>query len=181
MATIGHLSAVTDAFGMRFTGVTGYTMWGFVHVLYLIGWGNRVAAVKTGTQVQRLQHQIAGPIDWVHCPAEFLVATCGARRAVTSHDVLQTLQFESARNGRELLGRVFEQAHLILSVSRFNTDRLLEAYPACKGCVAYVPNGADDCSSSPQQNANATPSATIWDCRLNIPYLLSVANFQPET
>jgi small GTP-binding protein len=40
-----HLSAVTDSFGMKFTGVTGYTMWGFVHVLYLIGWGNRVAAV----------------------------------------------------------------------------------------------------------------------------------------
>ena len=44
MATIGHLSAVTDSFGMKFTGVTGYTMWGFVHVLYLVGWGNRVAA-----------------------------------------------------------------------------------------------------------------------------------------
>ena len=45
MATIGHLSAVTDAFGMKFTGVVGYTMWGFVHVLYLIGWGNRLAAM----------------------------------------------------------------------------------------------------------------------------------------
>ena len=45
MATIGHLSAVTDAFGMKFTGVIGYTMWGFVHVLYLVGWGNRIAAV----------------------------------------------------------------------------------------------------------------------------------------
>jgi NADH dehydrogenase len=45
MATIGHLSAVTDSYGMKFTGVIGYTMWGFVHVLYLIGWGNRVAAV----------------------------------------------------------------------------------------------------------------------------------------
>src|SRR6266567_4356392 len=45
MATIGHLSAVTDSFGMKFTGVTGYTMWGIVHVLYLIGWGNRIAAV----------------------------------------------------------------------------------------------------------------------------------------
>jgi NADH dehydrogenase len=45
MATIGHLSAVTDSFGMKFTGVTGYTMWGIVHVLYLIGWGNRVAAI----------------------------------------------------------------------------------------------------------------------------------------
>ena len=30
---------------MKFTGVIGYTMWGFVHVLYLVGWGNRVAAV----------------------------------------------------------------------------------------------------------------------------------------
>jgi len=45
MATIGHLSAVTDSYGMKFTGVTGYTMWGFVHVLYLVGWGNRLGAV----------------------------------------------------------------------------------------------------------------------------------------
>ena len=45
MATIGHLSAVADSYGMKFTGVTGYTMWGFVHVLYLIGWGNRIGAV----------------------------------------------------------------------------------------------------------------------------------------
>jgi NADH dehydrogenase len=30
---------------MKFTGVIGYTMWGFVHVLYLVGWGNRIAAV----------------------------------------------------------------------------------------------------------------------------------------
>jgi len=45
MATIGHLSAVADSYGMKFTGVIGYTMWGFVHVLYLIGWGNRIATV----------------------------------------------------------------------------------------------------------------------------------------
>jgi NADH:ubiquinone reductase (H+-translocating) len=45
MATIGHLSAVTDSYGMKFTGVTGYTMWGFVHVLYLVGWANRIAAI----------------------------------------------------------------------------------------------------------------------------------------
>jgi len=45
MATIGHLSAVADSYGMKFTGVTGYTMWGFVHVLFLIGWGNRASAV----------------------------------------------------------------------------------------------------------------------------------------
>jgi len=45
MATIGHLSAVAESFGIKFTGVVGYTMWGFVHVLYLIGWGNRLAAI----------------------------------------------------------------------------------------------------------------------------------------
>jgi len=45
MATIGHLSAVTESYGMQFTGVIGYTMWGFVHVLYLVGWGNRLAAM----------------------------------------------------------------------------------------------------------------------------------------
>jgi len=41
MATIGHNAAVANAFGMRFTGPLGYLMWGFIHVLYLIGWGNR--------------------------------------------------------------------------------------------------------------------------------------------
>ncbi|HEY3258792.1 MAG TPA: NAD(P)/FAD-dependent oxidoreductase [Pseudonocardiaceae bacterium] len=45
MATIGHLHAVADARGIRFTGVIGYTMWGFIHVLYLIGWGNRLGAM----------------------------------------------------------------------------------------------------------------------------------------
>ncbi|HUO40598.1 MAG TPA: NAD(P)/FAD-dependent oxidoreductase [Mycobacterium sp.] len=42
MATIGRNSAVAHAFGMRFTGPLGYLMWGFIHVLYLIGWGNRI-------------------------------------------------------------------------------------------------------------------------------------------
>jgi NADH dehydrogenase len=41
MATIGHKHAVADAFGHKFTGFIAYLMWGFIHVLYLIGWGNR--------------------------------------------------------------------------------------------------------------------------------------------
>ncbi len=120
-----------------------------------------------------------GPIDWVYCPAEFLVATRGARRAVTSHDVLQTLQFESARK-RALLGRVFEQANLILSVSRFNTDRLLEAYPACKGRVAYVPNGADDLFFEPATKHERNAVRDDLGLPPQMPYLLSVANFQPR-
>jgi NADH dehydrogenase len=47
MATIGHRAAIADAFGMKFTGVLGYTMWGFIHVLYLIGWGNRIGTMYT--------------------------------------------------------------------------------------------------------------------------------------
>jgi NADH dehydrogenase len=47
MATIGHRVAVADAFGMKFTGTIGYTMWGFIHVLYLIGWGNRLGTIYT--------------------------------------------------------------------------------------------------------------------------------------
>ena len=47
MATIGHRAAVADAFGMKFTGMLGYTMWGFIHVLYLIGWGNRLGTLYT--------------------------------------------------------------------------------------------------------------------------------------
>jgi NADH:ubiquinone reductase (H+-translocating) len=45
MATIGYRAAVADAFGIRFTGSAGYLMWGFVHVFYLIGWGNRLSTM----------------------------------------------------------------------------------------------------------------------------------------
>jgi NADH:ubiquinone reductase (H+-translocating) len=47
MATIGHNSAVADAFGMKYTGYLAYLMWGFIHVLYLIGWGNRFGTLYT--------------------------------------------------------------------------------------------------------------------------------------
>jgi NADH dehydrogenase len=47
MATIGYRSAVADAFGMKFTGFIAYGMWAFIHVLYLIGWGNRLGTLYT--------------------------------------------------------------------------------------------------------------------------------------
>jgi NADH dehydrogenase len=47
MATIGYKSAVADAFGMKVTGFMAYLMWGFIHVLYLIGWGNRLGTLYT--------------------------------------------------------------------------------------------------------------------------------------
>jgi NADH dehydrogenase len=56
MATIGHRVAVADAFGMKFTGVIGYTMWGFIHVLYLIGWGNRLGTIYTWARALTFSH-----------------------------------------------------------------------------------------------------------------------------
>ncbi len=47
MATIGHMHAVADSRGLRFTGLLGYTVWGFIHVMYLVGWGNRLGTLYT--------------------------------------------------------------------------------------------------------------------------------------
>ena len=47
MATIGYRAAVADAFGVKVTGVLAYLMWAFIHVLYLIGWGNRLGTLYT--------------------------------------------------------------------------------------------------------------------------------------
>ncbi len=119
-----------------------------------------------------------GPVDWVYCPAEYFVPTRAARRAVTSHDVFQNLQ--QGPKMRERLGRTFGQADRILSVSRFNTERLLEAFPECEGRIAQVPNGAEDLLFEP---ATARERASVRaDLGLppGVPYLLSVANFQPR-
>ena len=121
----------------------------------------------------------AGPLDWIYCPAEFFVATARARRAVTSHDVLQTLQFEPPRK-RDRLGRIFEAADLILSVSHFNTDRLLEAFPSCQDRVAYVPNGADELFFETAADHERARARADLGLPAQMPYLLSVANFQPR-
>ena len=41
MATVGPRRAVVDAFGLHVSGFPGSVMWAFVHLYYLIGWGNR--------------------------------------------------------------------------------------------------------------------------------------------
>ena len=45
MATVGPRRAVVDAFGVQVGGLAGSVMWAFVHVMYLVGWGNRVVTV----------------------------------------------------------------------------------------------------------------------------------------
>jgi len=45
MATIGRGRAVANAFGLKMTGLLAFAVWAFIHVLYLIGWGNRVGTL----------------------------------------------------------------------------------------------------------------------------------------
>jgi NADH dehydrogenase len=56
MATIGYRSAVADAFGVKVTGFLAYVMWIFIHVLYLVGWGNRLGTLYTWARALWLSH-----------------------------------------------------------------------------------------------------------------------------
>lgn len=120
-----------------------------------------------------------GRADWIYCPAEYYLPARKAHRAVTSHDVLQDVQYGSPRR-RALLGRVFASADLVLSVSRFNTAKLLEYYPGCHGKVAYVPNAAEDLFFEPATDREREEVRPDLGLPIGMPYLLSVANFQPR-
>ncbi|MGR6964133.1 NAD(P)/FAD-dependent oxidoreductase [Geodermatophilus sp. URMC 61] len=56
MATIGYRSAVADAFGVKVTGFAAYVMWIFIHVMYLVGWGNRLGTLYTWARALWLSH-----------------------------------------------------------------------------------------------------------------------------
>jgi glycosyltransferase involved in cell wall biosynthesis len=122
----------------------------------------------------------SGSVDWVYCPSEYGVVTRRARRAVTSHDVLQNLRGVDAPRMRLRLGQVFGQADLILSVSRFNTERLLENFPDCRDRVAHVPNAAEDLFFEPADAPDRASVRADLGLPQGVPYLLSVANFQPR-
>jgi len=121
----------------------------------------------------------SGDVDWVYCPSEYGVATRKARRAVTSHDVLQDATLGSPRR-QAVLSRVFGAANLICSVSRFNTERLAETFPGCRDRVAYVPNGAEDLYFEPATADERSGVRGDLGLPSGLPYLLSVANFQPR-
>jgi alpha-1,3-rhamnosyl/mannosyltransferase len=118
-------------------------------------------------------------IDWAYAPAEYLIPTRKARRAVTSHDVLQDLTYGGERR-RALLRRVFERADLIASVSDFNTARLVDAFPACRDRVVRVPNAADDLFFDAATAGERSALRERLGLGADQPYLLSVANFQPR-
>jgi glycosyltransferase involved in cell wall biosynthesis len=120
-----------------------------------------------------------GPVDWVYCPAEYFVATRRAKLAVTTHDILQTLRFEAARK-RDLLGRILARSDLILSVSHYNTQQLHGAFSIPEDRVAYVPNGAEDLFYQPAPHHERSRIRADLGLPAGVPYLLSVANFQPR-
>lgn len=45
MATVGPRAAVADIFGLELSGAIGKMAWAFVHIAFLVGWGNRLATV----------------------------------------------------------------------------------------------------------------------------------------
>lgn len=121
-----------------------------------------------------------GSVDWVYAPSEYYVPTRSARRVVTSHDALQDVTLGGPRR-RALLSKVFGRADKILSVSAFNTARLVEHYPAeTRDKIAYVPNAADDLFFEPATPAERGAVRSDLGLPPGMPYLLSVANFQPR-
>lgn len=122
----------------------------------------------------------AGRVDWVYAPAEYYVPTKAARLAVTSHDALQDVTLGGPRR-RALLSKVFGRADRILSVSAFNSARLAEHFPGeTRDKVAYVPNAADDLFFEPATAAERAGVRADLGLPAGMPYLLSVANFQPR-
>ena len=41
---------------MKVTGFLAYVMWIFIHVMYLVGWGNRLGAIYTWARALWLSH-----------------------------------------------------------------------------------------------------------------------------
>jgi alpha-1,3-rhamnosyl/mannosyltransferase len=121
--------------------------------------------------------RFSGRVDWVYCPAELFVPTRRAKRAVTSHDVLQDRTHGGpARMAR--LASVFDRADLILSVSAFNTRQLLEHWPRLEEKVELVPNGAEELFFEHVPGTDRSEVRPSLGLPEGMPYLVSVANFQ---
>ncbi len=121
----------------------------------------------------------SGRVDWVYCPAEMFVPTRKARLAITSHDILQDVRFGGPRR-QALLAKVLDRADRVLSVSRFNTAKLVAMYPACRDKVTYVPNAAEELffgAATDRERAAVRPDLGLAP---GLPYLISVASFQPR-
>jgi alpha-1,3-rhamnosyl/mannosyltransferase len=119
-----------------------------------------------------------GAVDWVYSPAEYYIPTRTAKLAVTSHDVLLDVTHGGLRR-KALLSKVFNRASLVLSVSKFNTERLREYYTLeTRDKIAYVPNAAEDLFYEPATAIERQTIRADLGLPAGMPYILSVANFQ---
>jgi alpha-1,3-rhamnosyl/mannosyltransferase len=118
-----------------------------------------------------------GGLDWVYCPSEMFVPTSRAKLAVTSHDILQDVRFGGPRR-QALLEKVLDRADLVLSVSHFNTAKLIEMYPGCRGKVAHVPNAAEEIFFGQATERERLGVRGDLGLPPGLPYLISVASFQ---
>ena len=121
-----------------------------------------------------------GAVDWVYCPAEYVVPTRRARRAVTSHDVLQDLTLGGPRRRERLAGRSPRPTWSCRSRGSTPSGSSRRS-PAARAGWRTSPTRAEDLFFEPADRARAGggPRPT-WGCRRGCPYLLSVANFQPR-
>ncbi len=118
----------------------------------------------------------SGTVDWVYCPAEYGARVRNARFAVTSHDVLQ----DANRGERRLaaLKAIFDRADRVLSVSQYNTQQLVDRFPAVSERVRQVPNAAEDLYFDEPTPAELAEARADLGLAPDLPYLLSVASFQ---
>ncbi|MCX6987072.1 MAG: NAD(P)/FAD-dependent oxidoreductase [Chlamydiae bacterium] len=67
MATIGKGKAIATMKSLEFTGLLAWLAWGFVHILYLVGFKNRLAVLMQWVVIfltgQRGVRMIYGPLD----------------------------------------------------------------------------------------------------------------------
>ena len=70
MATIGARQAVADVRGVKITGWAGYLLWFYVHVMFLIGWGNRFGTLYNWVRSLRYaRHRGHRLINMTHATA----------------------------------------------------------------------------------------------------------------
>lgn len=97
---------------------------------------------------------VLGEADWIYAPAEVRLPRCKSRTAITVHDV-QALEanlpwsqtkehMRFALKWRAWLRKMFAEADLILTVSEFSKQRMVELAGAPGERVVVIGNGVDD-------------------------------------
>jgi NADH:ubiquinone reductase (H+-translocating) len=85
MATIGHRHAVVESAGAKITGTFAYLLWGVVHLLYLIGWSNRLGTVYSWACAMYLSKNRSHRLISFHHPGHETAGQRTLSRAIRPH------------------------------------------------------------------------------------------------